>query len=58
MKIELIRPSERTEIHPKSIAELIGYTLLLSKEKPGEKPSGRRRVYLITDDNEKHSTKS
>lgn len=58
MKVELISPSEGIELRPKSIAELIGYTLLLSNEKPGEKPSGRRRVYLITDDNEKQSTKA
>jgi len=58
MKVELIPPSEGIELRPKNIAELIGYTLLLSKGKPGEKPSGRRRVYLITDDNEKQSTKS
>ena len=50
MKVELTYPSEDAVITPKNVAELIAYTLLLSK--PVEATSGRRRVYIVTDEAE------
>ena len=50
MKVELTYPPEDAVITPKSVAELIAYTLLLSK--PVEATSGRRRVYIVTDEQE------
>ena len=50
MKVELTYPPEDAVITPKSVAELIAYTLLLSK--PVEAATGRRRVYIVTDEAE------
>lgn len=50
MKVELTYPPEDAVITPKNVAELIAYTLLLSK--PVEATSGRRRVYIVTDEAE------
>lgn len=50
MKVELTYPPEDAVITPKNVAELIAYTLLLSK--PVEAATGRRRVYIVTDEQE------
>lgn len=50
MKVELTYPPEDAVITPKSVAEMIAYTLLLSK--PVEATTGRRRVYIVTDEAE------
>ncbi len=50
MKVELTYPPEDAVITPKNVAELIAYTLLLSK--PVEAATGRRRVYIVTDEAE------
>lgn len=50
MKVELTCPPEDAVITPKSMAEMIAYTLLLSK--PVEATTGRRRVYIVTDEAE------
>jgi len=50
LKVELTYPPEDAVITPKNVAELIAYTLLLSK--PVEAATGRRRVYIVTDEAE------
>ena len=50
MRVEVAYPPEDSVVTHKSVAELIAYTLLLSK--PVEAASGRRRVYIVTDEAE------